>query len=165
MRRSLIGISAASARTNSACAFALDRPPNVNCIGHQDADEARPRLGRRMARFNRLVANRLTTPFAERLPGLGIVIHVGRRSGRTYRTPVLLFSAPAGYVIALTYGRDAEWVKNVLAAGGCRVLTRRRELHLTRPEVVRDEDRRPVPAGVRPALALLRVRDFLRLHE
>ena len=126
--------------------------------------ESRPLLGRRMARFSLLITNRLTLPLAGRLPGLGIVIHTGRRTSRTYRTPVLLFSSPNGYVIALTYGRTSQWVQNVLAAGACRLITRGRELHAGQPELFRDPRRSAVPGPVRFILTLLRVEDFLRLQ-
>ena len=45
---------------------------------------------------------------------LAIVHHRGRRSGREYRTPVMTFPTETGYVIALTYGRDVDWVKNLM---------------------------------------------------
>src|SRR6202040_28441 len=69
-----------------------------------------------VAAFNLAVTNRITGRFADRLPGFGILTHVGRKSGRVYRTPVNVFRAPQGFLIALTYGRDSEWVKNVVAA-------------------------------------------------
>ena len=72
-----------------------------------------------VAAFNLAVTNRITSRFAGRLPGFGIVTHVGRKSGKVYRTPVNVFRAPEGFLIALTYGRESEWVRNVLAAGGC----------------------------------------------
>jgi deazaflavin-dependent oxidoreductase (nitroreductase family) len=120
-------------------------------------------LGRSVARFNTRVTNRLTVPLARRLPGFGVVLHVGRRSGRRYRTPVNVFRTPRGYVFALTYGPEAEWVKNVLAASGCELLTRGRVLRLTSPELRHDPHRRVVPAPVRLPLRLLRVTDFLEL--
>ena len=47
--------------------------------------------------------------------GLGVVVHRGRRTGRVYQTPVNVFATGDGYVLALTNGPDANWVKNVLA--------------------------------------------------
>lgn len=70
-----------------------------------------------VAAFNLAITNRITSRFAARLPGFGILTHVGRKSGRVYRTPVNVFREPDGFLIALTYGRDSEWVRNVLAAG------------------------------------------------
>jgi deazaflavin-dependent oxidoreductase (nitroreductase family) len=124
-----------------------------------------PRLGRRMARFNRAVTNRLTAPFAGRLPGFGIVVHAGRRSGRTYRTPVNVFRTADGWLFALTYGHEAQWVSNVLAAGGCRLITRGRERRLADPALFVDEHRRSVPAPVRPILGFARVSEFLRMSD
>jgi hypothetical protein len=71
-----------------------------------------------LAAFNLAVTNRITSRFAARLPGFGILTHVGRKSARVSRTPVNVFRVPEGFLIALTYGRESEWVKNVLAAGG-----------------------------------------------
>jgi hypothetical protein len=58
-----------------------------------------------VAAFNLAVTNRITSRFAARLPGFGILTHVGRKSGRVYRTPVNVFRVPEGFLIALTYGR------------------------------------------------------------
>ena len=44
-----------------------------------------------VAAFNLAVTNRITTRFAGRLPGFGIVTHAGRKSGKLYRTPVNVF--------------------------------------------------------------------------
>ena len=51
-----------------------------------------------------------------------IVRHVGRRSGKLYETPIIAIPVKDGFVIELTYGHDVDWHKNVLAAGGCRVV-------------------------------------------
>ena len=102
-------------------------------------------------------------PLARRAPGFGVVVHRGRRSGREYETPVNVFRHGDHVTIALTYGRESEWVRNVLAAGGCRLEMRGRELALTEPRLVRDESRRSVPAPVRVPLRLLGVADFLEL--
>jgi deazaflavin-dependent oxidoreductase (nitroreductase family) len=122
-------------------------------------------LPKSLARFNRIVTNPILGHAAKRLPGFVIVIHVGRRSGREYRTPVNLFRSGDSYVIALTYGSDTQWVRNVLAAGGCRVLIRGREIALTDPRIVRDPRRGPVPAPVRPLLAAIGVDEFMLLRH
>lgn len=123
------------------------------------------RLGRRTAHFNRRVTNRLTRPLARRLPGFGVVVHRGRKSGRRFETPVNVFNAQGGYLIALTYGTESDWVKNVLATGGCELITRGRRRQLTSPELVHDETQRPVPRVLRPFLRFMRVTEFLRLES
>jgi deazaflavin-dependent oxidoreductase (nitroreductase family) len=120
---------------------------------------------RRLARFNRCATNHLTRPAAARLPGFAVVVHTGRRSGRRYRTPVNAYRTRDGYVIALIYGTESDWVRNVLAAGGCELEARGRRASLTAPEVFHDERRMPVPPPVRPMLRLLGVADFMRLHQ
>ena len=124
-----------------------------------------PRFGRWMAPFNKLVMNRLTMPVARRLPGFGVLVHTGRRSGKTFRTPVNVFPTPDGFVVALTYGRDSQWLKNVQASGSCTLVTRGREHRLTHAELFHDERRTPVPPPVRLVLRLVRVADFVHLRE
>ena len=119
---------------------------------------------RRVARFNRVVTNRVTGLFAGTVPGFGVVLHRGRRSGRPYRTPVNVYSGDGGYVIALISGPGADWVRNVLAAGGCEMRVRGRWVRLTVPRIVHDEECRQVPRVVRPVLRALGVADFLHLR-
>jgi deazaflavin-dependent oxidoreductase (nitroreductase family) len=93
--------------------------------------------------------NRLTRPFAKRLPGFAILTHTGRKTGRTYTTPLNVFRRGDDYVFFLTYGSDVQWVKNVLASGSCSIETRGRIVELVEPELVTDPDLRPAPAPVR----------------
>jgi len=120
-------------------------------------------LPRSIARFNRRVTNPLLGRLAPFLPAFGVVLHTGRKTQRPYRTPVNVFRRPGGYVIALTYGPDADWVRNVIASGGCTLITRGRTLRLTHPRLVHDERRRAMPAFVRVVLGLNDVSDFLDL--
>jgi deazaflavin-dependent oxidoreductase (nitroreductase family) len=122
-------------------------------------------LPKTLARFNLVVTNRVLGPLAARLPAFAVVHHVGRRSGRAYATPVNLFREGDRYVMALTYGADAQWVRNVLAAGGCEVTTRGRRLALGQPEIVRDTGHALVPRLVGRALRLLDVPDVLVLRS
>lgn len=118
-----------------------------------------------VARFNRTVTNRVTRPFAGRLPGFAIVHHTGRKSGRHYRTPVNIFPRHDGYIAALTYGPDRDWVRNVIAAGGCELEIRGKTLRVGEPEIVHDPARSDMPPGVRQFLGLIGVTDFLRLTK
>jgi hypothetical protein len=68
-------------------------------------------------------------------------------------------------VIALTYGPESDWVRNVLAAGGCELITHGRNKRLTSPQIRHDERQRFVPRPLRPVLRLLRVTDFMHLEE
>jgi deazaflavin-dependent oxidoreductase (nitroreductase family) len=100
---------------------------------------------------------------ARHLPGFGVVHHHGRRSGKAYRTPVNVFPVSGGFVIALPYGRRTDWVRNVMAAGGCTVETRGRMVACVDPHLYRDPGRRGIRPLERAALAVLGVEDFLSL--
>jgi hypothetical protein len=76
---------------------------------------------------------------------------------------VNVFAVPDGYVVALTYGPDTDWVRNVVAAHGCDLETRGRVEHLVSPEVVHDPRRRAVGWPVRQVLRLIGANDFLHL--
>jgi deazaflavin-dependent oxidoreductase (nitroreductase family) len=99
------------------------------------------------------------------MPGLGVVIHHGRRSGRVYQTPVNVFATEDGYVFALTYGPDTDWVKNVLAAGGCQLRTRGHVVRLTSPRLFHDEARRDIRPLERQVLRAIGVADFLSVKK
>jgi deazaflavin-dependent oxidoreductase (nitroreductase family) len=125
-------------------------------------------LPQRLARFNRHVTNPIARTVAGRIPPFAIVRHQGRRSGTVYRTPIMAFPnrATGGYVVALTYGPDAQWVKNVLAAGGCEIERRGRTVSLTAPRLIGPAEAAPtLPAPVRWVLSRTRVMAFLNLVE
>ena len=116
-----------------------------------------------VGRWNKAGLNRVTRHLAPWIPGLGLVVHHGRRSGKVYQTPVNVFPTGEGFVIALTYGPDTDWVKNVLAADGCELRTRGRVVRLTAPRLFRDETRRQIRPLEREVLRILGVTDFLSL--
>lgn len=120
-------------------------------------------LPKALARLNRAGLNRVTRRIAPWMPGFGVIVHRGRRSGRVYRTPVNVFPTPGGYVFALTYGAGTDWVRNVQAAGGCELETRGRRVRLTAPRVFHDETRTGIRAPERYVLGLLNVSDFLAM--
>ena len=118
---------------------------------------------RQMAAFHRVFTNRISRPFAEWLPGFAIVTSIGRHSGKVYRTPVNVFRASGGFLIALTYGKESGWVKNVMAAGGCQLKTQRVSYRLVAPVLVHDPERRRFPLAVRFVLGLIAANDYLEL--
>ncbi|MEV6558841.1 nitroreductase family deazaflavin-dependent oxidoreductase [Nocardia sp. NPDC051756] len=112
-------------------------------------------LPRALAKFNRYATNPAAGLLAGRVPGFALVQHKGRKSGREYRTPVSLFHRGGVYRIALTYGRNVDWVKNISAAGTFTVHTRGRAIELTDPAVLHDPSAQWAPAAVRPWLKAL----------
>jgi len=116
-----------------------------------------------LAKINIAFTNRFTGRLAGWIPGFGILTHVGRKSGRVYRTPVNVFRAPDGFIIALTYSSQCEWVKNVLAAGGCELKTRAKTYRLSSPKVVRDPSRLRFPIPVPIVLSLVGADEYMEL--
>jgi deazaflavin-dependent oxidoreductase (nitroreductase family) len=121
-------------------------------------------LPRSLAMFNRTVTNHVTRPIACHMPGFGVVIHVGRRSGRQYRTPVNVFTRSGGWRFALTYG-EADWVRNVLEAGGGLLESRGRVARFVDPVLVEDASVRDFPPVVRWILRRIDVNQVLVVDE
>lgn len=118
-----------------------------------------------LARFNIAITNRITGLFAGWLPGFGILTHVGRKSGKVHRTPLNVFRESGGFIIALTYSRQSEWVKNVLAAGGCELETVGKKYQLSSPKVVHDPSRQRFPIPVRLVLRLVGADEYMEVSQ
>jgi deazaflavin-dependent oxidoreductase (nitroreductase family) len=96
------------------------------------------RAARALARFNRSVVNPIQKVYATHLPPFAVVTHVGRRSGRTYRTPVLAFRSGTTLAVVLFYGNGTDWIRNVLAQGSATITRRGADhswtgLHIVEP--------------------------------
>jgi len=117
-------------------------------------------IPKQVARLNKVGLNRVVVHIAPRMSGLGLILHRGRRSGREYRTPVQVFQARDGFIVALTYGADTDWLRNIQAAGGGLLRTR----GLTfQPRLYHDETRTGIRPAERQVLRLLDVADFVHL--
>jgi deazaflavin-dependent oxidoreductase (nitroreductase family) len=114
--------------------------------------------------FTTRIFNRFSRLFAGWLPGFGLLVYRGRRTGREYRTPMNVFRRGNEYVFALTYGSDVQWVKNITAAGGCELVTRGRTFRLIEPVQFTDPKRSVMPLPVRLFLGPMRVTEFLRMR-
>lgn len=122
-------------------------------------------LPKALARFNRVVTNRVLGVIAPWVPPFAMIEHRGRTSGRERRTPVWMFHRGGRYVVALTYGVDTDWVKNVVSEGGCRIRRLGVERRLDSPRLVRARSGRGlVPWPVSWAVRLFGVHDFLLLE-
>ena len=121
-------------------------------------------LPKTLARFNVRVTNPILRRLVIRLPWFAIVTHVGRHSGRRYETPLMLFRRDGEVAIAMTYGPDTEWAKNIIAAGGCEARIRRGTIRLIEPRRARDPDHRRFPRPIGLVLRLLRADDVLLLR-
>ena len=122
-------------------------------------------LPQSLARFNKRATNHVTLLVAGRLPGFANVEHQGRKSGRDYRTPVNAFRRAGGFELALTYGRDADWIANVETAGNARLEYRGRTYAVDSPRIVDLGEAQAIPGWVRTILERLHVDSVLLLDE
>jgi deazaflavin-dependent oxidoreductase (nitroreductase family) len=107
------------------------------------------KLSRGVARFNRLVTNRIQGLYAWLLPPWAVILHRGRRSGRHYRTPLFAFRRGRTLVIALLYGQESDWLRN-LRAGGGQVIRAGRTFTVRPPEVIDTSGAGPLLARLSP---------------
>src|SRR2546422_7984485 len=70
------------------------------------------------------------------LPFWSDVRHRGRRSGRTYATPVAARRTADGFAIPLAFGETADWPRNIMAAGEGVVRWSGREHRVIDPVIV-----------------------------
>jgi deazaflavin-dependent oxidoreductase (nitroreductase family) len=115
-------------------------------------------LPRFMRTVNRVFTNPVMGTLAWFVPPLAVVHHVGRKSGRRYRTPVVAFRTKAGFVIPMTYGRDVDWARNITHAQRCEIEQMGERFSLRNPRVVAFKAAEAqLPTLARP---LLRAADF-----
>jgi deazaflavin-dependent oxidoreductase (nitroreductase family) len=103
-------------------------------------------------------------PLASRVPTAAVLHHRGRRTGRSYNTPVRVYRTSQGYLVPLAYSRDAAWALNLLAAGGGEMTRGGRRYQLTQPRRAGSEARALLPAWVSLMMCALRINDFLQFE-
>lgn len=114
-------------------------------------------------RFNRDVTNPRQLQHAGQPDSrVSVVHHVGRTSGRSYRTPVVALPTEDGFLFALPYGPRSDWVRNVLAAGSATLEHQGESTRLTRPNLVpATQANRLLPRGQQWIHSVYGVDDFL----
>jgi Domain of unknown function (DUF385). len=120
----------------------------------------------RVRRFNKLVTNKLLIHISGKKFGHFVILsHVGRKSGKLYRIPIIAEPTTNGFMIALTYGRKVDWVENVLAKGGCSMVWKNKDYSLFHPEFVDEEiGLSAFPAFFRVGLKMMGIQYYLRLE-
>lgn len=81
-----------------------------------------------------------------------VITHVGRRSGRVYRTPVAAVDVAQGILVPLAFGLETDWCRNVLAAGGCTMRMKGRDVLLGNPELIGATEAAPMVDDVHAAV-------------
>jgi hypothetical protein len=115
---------------------------------------------------NKVVTNKLMIRIAgKRFSHFAVLGHVGRKSGRLYRIPIIAEPIQNGFVIALTYGKRVDWYENVAAKGSCSLKWKNRDYQLIHPEFIdRETGLMAFPAMFRSGLRMMGIQDFLKLE-
>ncbi len=115
--------------------------------------------------FNKHILNRIVVWLAYKGKGPNSVVnHIGRRSGRIYKTPVLATYSDEAIYIPLPYGDRVDWLRNVLAYDGCKIFWRGEEFNASDPVVIEAESAlSTLPGDRRKLFERFEVEKFLRL--
>ncbi|MDH3190644.1 MAG: nitroreductase family deazaflavin-dependent oxidoreductase [Acidimicrobiia bacterium] len=105
--------------------------------------------------FNKLELKRGVRPF---------LTHVGRSSGKTYRTPLDAHPVEGGYIFILNYGPASDWARNVLAARMATLEIDGNQFELVAPRVISSDDARQLlPVTTKWPPAFMRVTECLQM--
>jgi deazaflavin-dependent oxidoreductase (nitroreductase family) len=120
---------------------------------------------KRIRSFNKYITNPLLRTFANASRGpFAVIHHVGRRSGKSYETTIMIWRMGDDFVIALTYGPDVDWYRNLQAAGHGRLLWHGKRYAIEKPEPIDVTTALTAfPPTFRPLFRLLGVQHFLRV--
>lgn len=141
----------------------------------KDNAAGEPRAGRPARGIRHVLQGRLTRVFnpfvlrnawSRRLFKYAVIHHQGRRSGRSYATPTSARPTPDGFVVPMAFGEQADWVRNVQAAGGCVIEWEGKEYRLVQPEIVDLAAVRSMFSPIERALIpVFGAKQFLRLRH
>lgn len=122
---------------------------------------------RQIRTFNKHILNPILGRVARSAWGpFAIVRHVGRKSGKPYETTIIVFPAADGFVIALTYGPEVDWYRNVVAAGRCIILWHKREYPIDSiTPITRQEAQPTLRQPERTILKLVATQHFAKMHS
>ena len=115
--------------------------------------------------INKHVTNKILIHISGRKFGhFAILSHVGRKSGKLFRIPIIAEPIKNGFVIALTYGKKVDWYENVIAKGGCSLIWKNNEYILINPEFIDKEiGVTAFPDIFRSVLRKMEIQYYLRL--
>jgi len=145
--------------------------------GHTTATAPRPVQPVPPSRFVKIVIGPMTkmlNPLTVKLAGrphfhlAAQLTHTGRRSGRTYVTPVGARRTGDIVLIPLTFGNQSDWSRNVLATGHCALRLAGVDYQATAPTLLSPEEAGPQIRDAfgrleRASMGMLGIRQFLRL--
>ena len=113
--------------------------------------------------FNPIVLLLAGTPL---LPLYGVLKHRGRRSGKAFRTPVVVRPVEDGFIVPMPWGERTDWYRNVRAAGECVIRWKGRDYPLVQPEVLDATGAQAAfSASQQAAMVRFGINHVLRLHH
>jgi len=117
--------------------------------------------------LNKYATNKLLIKISgKRFGHFAILKHEGRRTGKTYKIPIIAEPTEHGFVIALTYGKKVDWCANVLAKGSCSLFWKNQEYSLKDPQFIDKElGLKAFPALFRAGLKMMGIQYFLGLYS
>lgn len=118
-------------------------------------------------RFHHTVGNPLQMRSAG-TPGAhaSVIRHQGRRTSRTYETPVWAAPTEDGFAIGIVYGARSDWLKNVLASGAAAIVHEGETYPVDQPAIVPMESARAYfPATTQRLQRPVRVDRCLRVRR
>jgi deazaflavin-dependent oxidoreductase (nitroreductase family) len=123
------------------------------------------RDNRRLRTFVKHFVNPVLRNFTRCAHGpFALLRHVGRKSGKAYEIPIMVWRVDDGFVIALTYGPDVDWLHNLQAAGRGSLRWHKKEYNFQKPEPIEVKAAlMPLPPFIRFVLRLRGEHDFVKL--
>jgi deazaflavin-dependent oxidoreductase (nitroreductase family) len=93
-----------------------------------------------------------------------VLTHVGRSSGRVYRTPLDAYEIDGTFVFILVYGSKSDWVQNILHSGSASIEADGEVIELASPRLLSDKEAWSLLDGIaKPPPAFLNVNEFLQM--
>lgn len=111
----------------------------------------------------------LLNPLMLRLAGkrywyASVLEHTGRRSGKTYATPVVADVVGGDIIIPLPYGTQVDWVRNVIRSGEATIVHKGQSYHAVSPELIDATQALPMlPRDRRRTFERVSIGHFLRM--
>lgn len=120
----------------------------------------------RIRYINKKYINRVMIKIAGKAHSpIALIRHRGRKSGNVYETPIIAAKNPTHFVFALTYGREVDWYRNVLAQRGGELLWCGRWYVISAPHLIDAQEAVktfPKPAAL--ILGLMKLEYFFQME-
>jgi deazaflavin-dependent oxidoreductase (nitroreductase family) len=100
------------------------------------------------------------------LPLYGVLQHRGRRSGKAFRTPIVVRPTLDGFIVPMPWGERTDWYRNVRAAGECVIRWKGRDYPVVPCEVIdAGGAQQPFGAFERAVMSRLAIQHCLHLRH